>query len=1502
MGWMSSALDRFAPATREWFDAAFDAPTPAQEGAWEGIAGSEHVLVVAPTGSGKTLAAFLSSIDGLLHDEREAAPTKGAGTRVLYVSPLKALAVDVERNLRSPLVGITQAAARRGDTFRDVTVGVRSGDTSARDRRGLVRTPPDILITTPESLFLMLTSAARETLQDVDTVILDEVHAVAGTKRGSHLALSLERLDAMLERPARRIGLSATVRPHDEVARFLGGSRPVKVVAPESPSRLELSVAVPLEDLTKPGPRDADSDDPDDTRASVWPHVEEAILAEVLQHRSTIVFVNSRGVSERLTARLNEAYAEQQAEGSTTGGSQQSAGGSDDGQPELARAHHGSVSKDQRDLTEDALKTGQLRCVVATSSLELGIDMGAVDLVIQVSTPPSVASGLQRVGRAGHQVGGLSEGVVYPTSRHDLLGSAVTTSRMRDGLIERLDVPANPLDVLAQQTVAACALEPIDVEEWFDTVRRSAPFSALPRSAYEATLDLVSGRYPSDAFAELRPRLVWDRDAGTLTGRPGAQRLAVTSGGTIPDRGLFQVVLAAGEENAGPRTVGELDEEMVYESRVNDVVALGATSWRIQEITHDRVVVLPAFGQPARLPFWRGENVGRPYELGQAIGAFVRESADLTVAAWTKRTTELGLDTNAGTNLRTYMSEQKAATGVLPTDTSLLVERFRDELGDWRVVLHSPFGRRVHAPWALAVGARIVERYGIDGSVVANDDGIVARIPDTENEPPGADLFVFEPDDLERIATTEVGSSALFASRFRECAARALLLPRRNPGSRSPLWQQRQRAAQLLDVAREHPTFPILLETARECLQDVYDLPALTDLTKRIAGREVTLHEVTTEKASPFAQTQLFGYVAAFLYEGDTPLAERRAAALSLDPALLAELLGRSDLRELLDPDVVERTEAELQRLAPDRRAKDLEGVADLVRVLGPLTTDEVAARLTTESTDDATEWLGTLNEARRVIEVQIGGDTRWAAVEDAARLRDALGTVIPLGVPAAHLESVADPLSDLALRHARTHGPFTPHDLATRLGIGKAVAEQTLRRLVRDGRLTEGEFRPGATGTEVVDPEVLRRLRSRSLAAARHQVEPVDTRSFAKFLPQWQGVGGNLRGADGVLAAIDQLAGAALPASAWESLVLPARVRDYNPAMLDELTAAGEIVWTGAGSLPGSDGWIQLHPSDLVLPRPQPVEPGSVHEQVLEALGTGGAFFFRQLSDAVGSEDDAELTQVVWDLVWAGHLSNDTLAPLRALVGRGGAHRAARRAPRARLHSRRGPRVALQGPPSASGRWFALPPSTDVTGTQLARAETLIARYGVVTRGSVMAEQTPGGFAAMYRILREMEQTGACLRGYYIETLGAAQFAATSTVDRLRTVSQNEDPGEAVVLAATDPANAFGAALAWPERAADDDAPTHRPARKAGSLVVVQDGRLVLYLERGGRKVIVFDDDPERLAAASVALAGAVRGRRLARLTIETVGGRAVGSSVLEQPLRDAGFERTPKGLRLDA
>ncbi|OIJ93022.1 ATP-dependent helicase [Streptomyces colonosanans] len=1669
------ALDGFSPATRGWFTGAFSAPTAAQAGAWRAIAEGSDVLVVAPTGSGKTLAAFLAALDQLASVPPPADPKKRC--RVLYVSPLKALAVDVERNLRSPLTGIRHESVRLGLPEPEVKVGIRSGDTPAAERRALATRPPDILITTPESLFLMLTSATRDALTGVETVILDEVHAVAGTKRGAHLTLSLERLDELLPRPARRIGLSATVRPVDEVARFLSPRRKVEIVQPESGKEFDLSVVVPVEDLGELGGSPVADAAEGGERPSIWPHVEERIADLVQAHRSTIVFANSRRLAERLCNRLNEiAYeratgetlAEHHAPAELMGGS----GAAQGAPPVLARAHHGSVSKEQRALVEEDLKAGRLPAVVATSSLELGIDMGAVDLVVQVESPPSVASGLQRVGRAGHQVGAVSTGVVFPKYRGDLVQSAVVTERMRTGAIESLKVPANPLDVLAQQLVAMTALDTWQFDDLLATVRRAAPFASLPESAFTAVLDMLAGRYPSDAFAELRPRVVWDRLAGTITGRPGAQRLAVTSGGTIPDRGLFGVFLAGADPKKGGGRVGELDEEMVYESRVGDVFTLGTSSWRIEDITRDRVLVSPAPGVPGRLPFWKGDQLGRPLELGRAVGAFLREVGSLPAQDARLRLLAAGLDAWAADNVLSYLDEQREACGHVPDDRTIVVERFRDELGDWRVVVHSPFGAQVHAPWALALGARLAERYGMDAQVMHADDGIVLRLPDIDlmsldlldQEPPrgtpwdkaagaeqapvGAADVVFDKGEVDQIVTDQVGGSALFASRFRECAARALLLPRRSPGKRTPLWQQRQRAAQLLQVASEFGSFPIVLEAVRECLQDVFDVPGLAELMGDIESRKVRLVEVTTPEPSPFARSLLFGYVAQFLYEGDSPLAERRAAALSLDSRLLAELLGQAELRELLDAEVLTELERELQWLAEDRRVKDIEGVADVLRLLGPLTDAELAER------GAESHWARELGAARRAIKVRIAGMDHWAAIEDAGRLRDALGTALPVGVPEAFTEPVKDPLGDLLARYARTHGPFTSATAAARFGLGVAVTEGALQRLAASGRIVQGEFHPAGIGQEWCDAAVLRRLRRRSLAALRHELEPVAPAALAQFLPQWQHIGGGheLRGVDGLVRAIEQLQGASVPASALEKLVLPSRVSHYTPGMLDELTAAGEVVWAGAGALPGKDGWVSLYLADaapLLLPAPHPLELTALHQSVLDALLGGYGLFFRQIADRVRATThpdvtDPQLADAIWDLAWSGLLTNDTLAPMRSLLGSGRtagstAHRAKRAVPRGRYGSLTAAArpQSRTGPPTVAGRWSLLPAiEADPTVRAHALARALLDRHGVVTRGAVASEGVEGGFSATYRVLSAFEESGQARRGYVVEGLGAAQFAMDGAVDRLRAVANARErceplpapgaaagpgagigspngptggggypfapagtpgtghgapggpdtasgyyyrpdgpadaaphddladsfatgaadvfdtgralpdplsaPGSggprsdsgfsaadagarspygqglppnrtrstgsprAVVLAAADPANAYGSALPWPEP------PTgagHKPGRKAGSLVVLVDGDLVLYMERGGKTLLAWPSAPQagpmeddRLSTATEALAAAARAGSLGTVTVERVNGASALSSPFGIVLEGAGFIATPRGLRIRA
>jgi ATP-dependent Lhr-like helicase len=1175
--------------------------------------------------------------------------------------------------------------------------------------------------------------------------------------------------------------------------------------------------------------------------------------------------------------------------------------------PIVARAHHGSVSREERKHIEEALKAGELPAVVATSSLELGIDMGAVDLVVQVEAPPSVAAGLQRVGRAGHQVGNVSRGVVFPKHRGDLVSCAVVARKMTTGGIEELRYPRNPLDVLAQQIVAMVAMEPWSLSELATLVRRSAPFAELPASALEAVLDMLSGRYPSTAFAELRPRLVWDRVDDVLTARPGAQRLAVTSGGTIPDRGLFGVFLAGAER---PVRVGELDEEMVYESRVGDVFLLGSTSWRIDDITPDRVLVTPAPGAAARMPFWKGDALGRPVELGRAIGSQIRELVRAPESEARNSLTADGLDAWATDNLLAYLHEQREATRALPDDRTVLVERFRDELGDWRMTVHCVLGARVNSAWALAIGRRLQERYGVDAQVMPSDDGIVVRLPDIAEEPPGADLVAFSPDEISVIVEESVGASALFASRFRECAARALLLPKRDPRRRAPLWQQRQRAAQLLDVARDYGDFPITLEAARECLQDVFDVPALVELMRDLESRRVRLVEVETAKPSPFARSLLFGYVGAFLYEGDAPLAERRAAALALDSTLLGELLGRVDLRELLDPKVVEETEARLQHLTTDRPPRDAEDAVEILRRLGDLSTAEAEAR------GIQLTWLTELAAARRAIEVRIAGETRWLPIEDAGRVRDALGVALPVGIANAYTEAVADPLGDLVARYARTHGPFAVVSCAARFGLGVFVVEQALRRLAAAGRVTSGEFTPGGVGSEYCDAEVLRLLRRRSLAALRKEIEPVSPEALARFLPAWQHVGSSARGTAALASAIEMLQGLALPASGLERLVLPARVADYSPAFLDELCATGEVVWSGSGAIGTSDGWVHLAYADmapLLLPPANPdLAGGPLHDAVLDALANGQAMFFRTLVERIGEAAEADVAAAIWDLVWAGFLSNDTIAPLRALLaGGGGSHRAHASPGRTRYRrvARPGAMSAARpsaGPPSMAGRWYRLPDrDTDPTRRAAATADLLLERHGVVTRGAVAAENLTGGFAGVYPVLSALEERGVARRGYFVEGLGAAQFAVPGAVDRLRSLADRSSRASAIVLASTDPANPYGAALPWPDRVMDEGSAAgspsgHRAGRKAGALVVLVDGDLAIYVERGGKTLLSYTDDADTLALAAKALADAVHVGALGALSVERADGASVHNSPLRDALTSAGFRVTPRGLRL--
>ncbi|MDO5495201.1 MAG: ATP-dependent helicase [bacterium] len=1571
---MTDALARFTEPTRRWFGATFGSPTTAQTGAWDAITRGEHTLVVAPTGSGKTLAAFLWSLDRLISEPEPEDPARRC--RVLYISPMKALAVDVERNLAEPLAGIAAAARDLGLPTPRLEVSVRSGDTPADARRSFARKGTDILITTPESLYLLLTSQAREMLRGIQHVIVDEIHALAGSKRGAHLALSLERLDSLLPAPAQRIGLSATVRPAEEVQRFLAGGRTVTLVRPESTKEWDLRITVPVEDMGDLSAAGDRAGGGARERSSIWPHVEEQIADLIAAHRSTIVFANSRRVAERLTARLNEIWEERLASGTAATTTEREPRRRQSAVREttqashnmgraapaiLARAHHGSVSREQRLEIEEGLKSGRLPAVVATSSLELGIDMGAVDLVVQVGSPPSVASGLQRVGRAGHQVGAVSRGIFFPNHRGELAPTAVVVERMRSGEIESLRVPANPLDVLAQQVVAMCAMDEWDVGELGELVRRAAPFATLGEAVLHAVLDMLSGRYPSDEFSELRPRIVWDRGSGALRGRPGAQRLAVTSGGTIPDRGLYGVFVAG--EGPG-RRVGELDEEMVYESRVGDVFLLGTSVWRIEQITHDQVLVTPAGGEPGRLPFWHADILGRPAELGAAVGAFLRMlgSGSADDGGPGSVVGEGELDSRAEENLRRYVAEQREAAGAVPDDRTVVVERFRDELGDWQVAVHSVFGARVNTAWALVMAGRLREEIGVDPQTMATDDGILLRLPNTDLDDSHLEALLarsvwIEPEMVRDAVTAELGGSALFAARFRECAARALLLPRGNPGQRQALWQQRLRSSQLLQVASRYPDFPIVLEAVREVLQDVFDVPALEGLMGAIGARRMTVAHALTPAPSPFARTLLFGYIGQFMYDGDQPLAERRALALALDPALLEELLGTGavTLAELLDPDVVAEVDAELQGLGSGaRRARNAEDVADLLRRLGPISAGDVAARSADPEAVDG--WLAGLERERRAFSIVVGGESRWIAVEDAGLVRGSLGSQVPGWVDAAFLEPVPEAVAVLLRRFTRTRGPFTAGEAARWVGLEESVVSVVLEELARGGVLTHGRIRAGGGPEgEWVDAQVLSRLRRRSLAAQRAEADPVPGAAYARFLGEWQGlasepgVEGGARGGpeavrasagmEGLLRVVEQLAGARIPASALEALVLPARLPGYEPALLDSALAAGSVVWQGAGTIPGNDGWVALHPADsarLTLRPPEEVA-GALHEAILGHLRHGGGWAFRPLADAIAAawDSDAEgapppldaaLTEALWDLVWAGAVTNDSYLPLRALLSAG--RSAHRRSPGGRMRGRVGGRPRLgslalgsgvaagsglptrAGPPTAAGRWSAAPEvETDPTIRAVATAEVLLDRHGVVTRGVVGVEGVEGGFSAIYRVLSRAEEGGSVRRGYFVEGLGASQFATTGAVDRLReqvgggASAQGSGaaagPGgraEALVLAATDPAHPYGAALPWPPSEAG------RPARSAGGLVVLVGGDVVVHLERGGRSAVTFTQDPAALAAAAGALAATVRRGRVDRIVIERADGAALLGSqhpVVEH-LVAAGFVPSPRGYRI--
>ncbi len=1457
-------MPRFGPPTETWFHERFDAPTAVQRHGWERIARGENALLVAPTGSGKTLAAFLWAIDQL---SRRGEGDRDARTRVLYVSPLKALVYDVERNLRAPLAGIRRRAEELGEPFHALSVSVRTGDTPQRERQRQLKDPGEILVTTPESLFLILGSRARENLRDVETVIVDEIHALAPTKRGAHLALSLERLSELAARDPQRIGLSATARPLDEMARFLGGDRLVEVVDASEDPRIDLEVRVPVPDMERVPPPESTAPsgyhyrqlESQPSERGLWPAIYPELIEEVRAHRSTILFVNSRLQCEKLTQRLNALAGE-----------------------ELARAHHGSISHGKREEIENGLKEGRIRAIVATSSLELGIDMGAVDLVLMVESPRSVARGLQRIGRAGHHVGETSRGRIYPKHKGDLLECAVLAGRMARGEIESLSVPRNALDVLAQQIVAICCAGPREVREIGALVRRAHPYRELGGRALAAVLDMLSGRFPSSDFADLRPRLRWDRTRDLLEARRGSELVSRMNAGTIPDRGAFTVHLGSD----GPR-IGELDEEMVFETRTGDTILLGATTWRVEEITRDRVVVSPAPGEPGRLPFWKGEGPGRPLELGRALGEFTRElGARLEGDAQRWLRERLPLGELAAGNLVDHLQRQKEATGTLPTDKAITVERFRDELGDWRVCILSPFGGRVHAPWALAIEQRLAERGGEEAQIVPGDDGIVLRLADVE-QLPETGLFFPDPEEIVDLVTERLAKSSLFATLFRESAVRSLLVTRKRPGQRNPLWAQRLKTRALLGAVQNFPDFPIVLETYRQALSDVFDLPGLEELLRGVRSRAIAVDEVETPRASPFARSLVFAYVTAYLYDGDLPAAERRAQALTLDRGLLRELLGEAELRELIDPLALAELESELAGLVEERRARDRDELHDLLRRLGDLSEPELAQR----AAEDPAPWLEALEAEGRAGRVTVAGEPRWIALEDSGLYRDALGCAAPATTPAVFLEEVENACAKLLHRWAKGRGPFLTREPLERFGLPTGQVEPILRALEAEGTLVRGEIRPGGSELEWCESEVLRRLKRRTLARLRREVEAVEARSLARFLPRWQGVLPARPRADALLEAIAKLEGLPLPWSTLEREILPARVPGLRPEALDLLCATGEVVWVGRGALGQHDGrvalYLRAHAGDLIEPPEERPAPSALHAAILARVSMGGPVFLTELERAVRGEHPGtsahELEQALWELVWAGELTNDTLQPLRSLSGRRG---------------RRARQNVLAG-----GRWSLVRELVNgecsETERGVARARTLLERYGIVSREAALCEELVGGFASLYPVLRAMEEAGRIRRGWFVEGLSGAQFAHPGAIDRLRAAGQSAAGSEPLLLPAIDPANAWGALLPWPQ-GGTADAP--RPRRVPGAWVCLLDGWPVWYVPPGRRQVLLFPDPrggEEHLPRALAALHELPRRGRA--LVIERIDGVPAEESPFYESFRAAAFVRDYRGLIAD-
>lgn len=1499
---LATQFPYFHPAVAAWFQETFGEPSPPQALGWPLIAEGKNVLLLAPTGSGKTLAAFLQCLNWL-YQRAEAGEKLEDGVRVLYISPLKALNNDIYRNLEIPLEGISRTAERMGLPLPRLRSGVRTGDTPSKERQAILKHPPHILITTPESLFLMLCSKARRILAGVRFVIVDEIHALFPTKRGVHLSLSLEYLEELVgPRSFQRIGLSATQRPLDEVAAFLGGGtldaelrwtpRPVEIVDTGQRKKLDLRIQLPAPDLRELPEK------------SIWPEIYKQLLGLVQEHRSTLIFVNNRAVAERVTAKLNELAGH-----------------------EVARVHHGSVSREVRFEVEALLKSGELRCLVATSSLELGIDVGAIDLVVQVESPHEVARGLQRVGRAGHLVGMPSKGRVIPKTRADLLEAAAISREMGGGRIERSHSPRNCLDVLAQHLVGLTVDRSVPQEDLFRLVRRAYGYSRLSRNEFERVLAMLSGQFGADEFVELRPRLFWDRVNGMVRASEGGRRLVYTSSGTIPDRGYFGVYM-----EGSPVRLGELDEEFVYERRLGDRFVLGTNTWQIEEIRQDRVIVVPAKGAPT-VPFWRGEGFGRPYELGCTIGKFMDEVADRLndpdLPGWLER--ECLMDADGAKNLRQYLLDQREATGVLPSHRCLVVEEFPDELGEWRVMIHSPFGQRVNTPLAMLLADQLRQRKGLEVEGVRSDDGILFLCP-AAPEPPFFDLAALDSDDLEGRIAELVSTMPLFGLLFRHNAARALILPRGAHGrKRTPLWLSRVKAADLLQVVAKYPSFPIVIETYREILSEVFDLDGLREVITGLHTGAIQVQRCRRSQPSPFAHPLAFDLVAVYMYEQDLPKAERRLHSLSLDRETLKNLLGKAELRRLLDPEAIRQTVDDARGLTAQRRPRNPDEWHAWLLKSGEL---EIDTRVGDPLKEVLQEAFRVLQDTGRAAWVSWPSQGRmveaWIATENLPEYRAALGGRLKCHQPRNEaIESrngafgpgngvVDDAVSpeeaidSILRRFARTHGPFRPNDLVRRYGFTEEKVRGSLARLEAAGLVQAGEFLPGGIGTEWCDVSLLQQMHRRSLAKARRETAPRPAEDYCAFLARWHGIGSPGSGLEGLTRALERLEGLFLPAALWEGGILPVRVRDYQQVLLDQLISSGLYAWLGEGAgdglrvalYPAGDG---SGPAVGGLPGSRRVsdsragdgraggnqagggqagdgragggllvdEDGlaGARDQIARALLEKGALSLPQLWQHTGLSANTVLAALE-EMIGQGRVTNDTFGPVRYLLSRGSKGRRTARGI--------GPAVLAQ-----MGRWSAVDITTDKSVPPDLLCQALLNRYGIVTKDVVAREGLP--WSLVSHTFGEWEIVGKVRRGYFVEGLAGIQYAKAEAVEGLR-LPRDVGLPEFWGLAAQDPANPWGNILPWPDAEKKPTAP---------AVAVFQAGMPVLAAE--GKKVRIYSLAPparlpdEKLAKAFKELIRILgfyrRGER--RIEIVEWDGKPVAETAAGEILGDLGFER---------